>query len=182
MSDAGYNSQYISSSASGAAASAVAIFAGFMDAGIAHMRGIPAERTDAITWHPADLYKEEIGKGAYGCDSIYGMLASWGSMVQVLWDGVQATGAEAPGVFDYEVSEEFGGWFWRRSFERKAEPTHEECKLKLGELCWDFFYCERDGVGMNDVPAADFAGSTPTADVIEQITGYRAAAKPTPPR
>lgn len=166
---------YSPSYVSGATASAVAIFAGFMDAGIKHMGGItPGTAND--TWHPLDLFKKEIGEDGYGCDSIYAMLASWAGLAQDLWDGVQNAleWEGAPGVFDYEVSEEFGNWFWRRAFEKVDAPGHDECSLELGRLCWVFFNRDDDG----DTQAGERYPAT--ADAIEKLTGYREHPKAAP--
>lgn len=58
--------------------------------------------------------------------------------------GFAATG-DYPGVFDYEVSEEFGTWYAARIMEQEPgghEPDPELCRLHLRDLAVEFF---RDG-------------------------------------
>jgi hypothetical protein len=160
------------------AVSAVAIFAGFKDAGIRHMGGITI-RDSSVTWHPLDLYKQAIGQDGYGCDYIYEMLSSWATMAHELWTACLAADDfdSVPGVFDYEVSEEFGAWFWAKSFELRkelgedggpAEPPHEACAPELGRLVWEFF-------GQRGTDAGALSRDGGIADAIHAITGYRAA-------
>lgn len=45
-----------------------------------------------------------------------------------------------PGVYDYEVSMQFGKWFATEIIERCGKaPSDEECKVKLDELIAEFF-------------------------------------------
>jgi hypothetical protein len=151
------------------ATSAVAMYEGFMSAGFEHMGGIPAERDSSKVWHPTDAYKEGPAEGGIGCDTVYSYFAEWGALAHMTWEAVREVDNEfsAPGVFDYEVSEEFGTWFFRFAFEQGREPQADECRAELGRLCWVFF---------TQMPDEQHATDGPIANAVHSVTGFRAAA------
>ena len=74
----------------------------------------------------AELY-EELGQYAEDCLELY----------EHYWDsGVYGS----PGVYDYEVSCEFGDWFGKYILENGGEaPSNKEAMDKLQTLALDFF-------------------------------------------
>ena len=56
---------------------------------------------------------------------------------------------DCPGVFDYEVSAAFGGWFADELITTRVLPSHEECLAKidsLSESFWKDFEEETEGM------------------------------------
>ena len=53
--------------------------------------------------------------------------------------GGKATGGEFPGVYDYEVSSEFGEWFGGYIVGHDQLPSSETCRIKLLNLAREFF-------------------------------------------
>lgn len=75
-----------------------------------------------------------------GCVELYVALGSYAELCDQLFiQGYEKHNHEAPGVFDYEVSCEFGGWFGDHIVDTGAAPTHVECVDKLEELNAQFW-------------------------------------------
>jgi hypothetical protein len=53
--------------------------------------------------------------------------------------GGEVTGGDFPGVYAYEVSSAFGGWFHNRVLATGEAPAQSECVSKLLKLASDFF-------------------------------------------
>ena len=53
--------------------------------------------------------------------------------------GGEATGGEFPGIYDYDVSTEFGKWFGGYIVGYGHSPSPETCRIKLINLAHDFF-------------------------------------------
>jgi hypothetical protein len=132
------STQAVKAFAGNCAVSAVAIMAGFCDAGEL-MHGATAGKA-------MDAFKDGPGDG-HGCAEIYSMLADWGVLAHEIWEAVSSAPEfdSAPGVFDYEVSEAFGTWFYRRSHELGELPEGDACALEMGALAWAFFHQEGHG-------------------------------------
>lgn len=76
-----------------------------------------------------------------GCSELYEELGQYAQLCNDLYERYCDSGNyDAPGVYDYEVSCEFGDWFGRYVLEHAGEaPAFSEAIDKLEELASVFF-------------------------------------------
>jgi len=84
-----------------------------------------------------DIILENWG---HGCCELYEEVGSYAELCNLLFEeGFAANGGNAPGVYDYEVSCEFGEWFGNM-LESGIIPNLEQALLALTDLSsifWD---------------------------------------------
>lgn len=75
-----------------------------------------------------------------GCAELYEELGSYAELCHQLFEeGFSANGGNAPGVYDYEVSCEFGTWFGNmlESGIIPSKAQAELCLKNLARIFWD---------------------------------------------
>lgn len=80
-----------------------------------------------------------------GCCELFIELGQYASLCEQLYqDGFSKYGGEFPGVFNYEVPAEFGGWFGNYLIEFGKEPPREVAEDTLCHLA-DQFWQQLEG-------------------------------------
>jgi hypothetical protein len=104
----------------------IAVTAGFMAASLPHGGEM-------------DVLLELWNKG---CFELFKELTDYAPLAEGIRLGYIADGADSPGMFDYEVSEEFGQWFadFVMTSPTYDAPTRAEGEGKLREMIQEFFY------------------------------------------
>ena len=104
------------------ATSAIAMYAGSM-----------------FTIRSLSTWTEQHGTGMI---ETYGQLAMYAAISGAIADGVyDVEGVEFPGVYAYEVDEQFGAAWAQHLYRLKPDQMEDEAFLKqrLADLAWDFF-------------------------------------------
>lgn len=92
---------------------------------------------------------------------VFQELAYYGELADEIFQDYWKEGKEGAGVFDYEVSEEFGTWFGEYIIEHKRMPTQIVGETELRRLAKEFF--ER---------AENEQKGDTLRDRVEQLAGY----------
>lgn len=75
-----------------------------------------------------------------GCIELFQELGQYADLCEQCYqEGYTKYGGDFPGVFDYEVSYEFGQWYGKTILEEGGAPSRIEAEAKLRELTVAFF-------------------------------------------
>lgn len=83
--------------------------------------------------------KEVLQNWNQGCSELYQSLIPYAEKCHQLFEQGYEAHEECPGVFDYEVSCEFGAWFGAQIIDTGTAPTPSEAEAQLQQINNDFW-------------------------------------------
>jgi hypothetical protein len=86
--------------------------------------------------NPVAAMVDAIGKrDVIGHVELWDMIAPYAVPMARIYSAMD----DQPGVFGYEVAEEFGAWFWRCCVDGQDVPSADQCNAEIARLCGEFY-------------------------------------------